>query len=110
MNNMTTIFYCLFFFLLMIMLLYVIYKIKLKFKYRIIEYSFPTAPTIYFAQYKILGVWMFIGTNKNYLTHLSNATYCESYLEALNKISKHKKNMERANEWADYIKTINNIK
>jgi hypothetical protein len=84
------------------MILYVIHKEK--FKYRILSYNFPTAPILYFAQYKIFGIWMYIGTNRGHLTHYSNKTYCESYEIALDRIKIHKRNIRRANEWAKHIK------
>lgn len=69
-------------------------------KYRINYYTFPFAEPVYISAYKILGIWMKINYNQRgcFLNH--SGTFCETLTEAEERISLHKRNMERAGDWA----------
>jgi len=93
-----------------ITLLIVVHNTELK--YRIVKYTFPSPnDNLYLAQYKILGVWMYIGTNRGHLSYFSKKTHCDSYSEAYDRIKKHKKTMHRASTWQYKFKenVYNNI-
>jgi len=74
----------------------------MKLKYRITIHEFPTAKPYYTAQYKILGIWVFINKNNSgslFKWSDSNNVRCESITEIDQRISNHKIMMKRANEW-----------
>ena len=78
----------------------------MKLKYRIKEYTFPYAPKLYSAQYKILGIWVFIDhTTKGHVRFIYSC-HLYSFKEADILIQTHKDNMERATEWWDKSKKI----
>jgi len=80
-----------------ISLIAIIYNIK-NIKYRIKEIKFPTAPSLYLPQYKLI-FWMYMDENRGYLTSYSNKVKCFTSSEAINRIEKHKIRLKQANEW-----------
>ena len=71
----------------------------MKLKYRIKKYTFPTAKYFYISQYKIFGVWMTINDRQFGQFFITPRTYCETFIEAENRISIHKNNILRSKEW-----------
>lgn len=68
-------------------------------KYRIREITFISMPTIYVAQYKILGFWLNI--NNRLIGRFSTppSCYCDSYNDAVYRVNKHERDLEIASEW-----------
>jgi hypothetical protein len=84
-----------------IFILFLIQKNIKNIKYRIKEIKFPTAPSFYLPQYKIIIFWVYMDENRGHLTYYSNKVYCYTYLEALNRIEKHKIRLKQTNEWVN---------
>ena len=66
-------------------------------KYRIKKITFPTAKTVYIAQYKILGIWMNMSDHRGYFLK-DRRTYCETMKEAQNRIGSMISDLKRAGE------------
>lgn len=69
-------------------------------KYRIKTYTFPFCRSIYFAQYKIFGMWMYINSKLTGNLFRKKDCTCYSSIEAKKRIKRHKQNMERAKDWS----------
>jgi len=68
-------------------------------KYRIKRRTYPFADAAFFAQYRILGMWLYINhKGSGRFTTWASGTYCESLEEARERIKRHKNNMQRADE------------
>jgi len=78
----------------------------MRLKYRIKEYTFPFSPNLYSAQYKFLGMWVYINNVVTGNIRFKNSCYIYSFKEADDRIQLHKDNMERAKEWWDKSKKI----
>lgn len=75
-------------------------------KYRIKEYTFPFTPNLYSAQYKILGIWVYINNVGTGSIRFKNSCYIYNFKDADERIQLHKDNMERAIHWWDKGKKI----
>jgi len=75
-------------------------------KYRVQKIEIPEETTVFVSQYRILGIWMNIGLTRGHLMKECD-TQCYSFLEATDRVKKHKKLMSRSGKWAD--RKITNI-
>jgi hypothetical protein len=82
-----------------IFILFLIQKNIKNIKYRIKEIKFPTAPSLYLPQYKIIIFWVYMDENRGHLTSYSNKVECDTYSKAVGRIEKHKMRLKQANEW-----------
>jgi len=81
----------------------------MKLRYRIKYKAFLSGDILYFAQYRILGIWMNInykGTGQ--LLKWNRSVQCTTPEQARARISDHKKSMELSKNWYD-LTTINGI-
>ena len=70
-----------------------------KLKYRIKEFHFPFADTLYAAQYKVFGLWMYVNYAGIGRFALRKGCECNSYEEAFLRAKNHNNGMLRAGDW-----------
>ena len=71
----------------------------MKLKYQIQKIEFPDEPIIFVAQYRILGIWMNIGSRGHGYFHKVGDTHCSTILGAKERIQKHQDLMKRSGKW-----------
>lgn len=80
--------------------------LKNELKYRIKEWCFPSAETCYTAQYRILGLWMYIDITLTGNFMRGGSTHCDTFEQAKKRVDMHRENMKRADYPVDTISTI----
>jgi hypothetical protein len=73
----------------------------MKLKYRIKKINFPSAESVFIAQYKIIGMWLNINDREIGEFFTSPRSYCETFYGAKCRINLHIENMRRAKNWQD---------
>jgi len=78
----------------------------MKLKYRIKKNDFPSAESVFIAQYKIIGLWLNINDREIGEFFTSSRSYCETFYGAKCRIKSHVENMKRAKDWFNKKTTI----
>ena len=74
----------------------------MKLRYRIKFKAFLSGDILYFAQYRIFGIWMYLnykGTGE--LMNWSRSVHCTSPEQARSRIADHKNSMRLSKMWSD---------